>query len=178
MRRISRQAAGRMNLVKLRTSMRRARLESLPTLPTTMKGLAKILSARETQNLTLSLDGKDRLYAGKCGSASRRTFSILFASKRMLKMMQNVKIVFSDATFKPCPRNRKVHQVWSICTVRRNHVRALLFLSLISLWKRNVLITECYAVWTPYARLCRLSLLFVWLCVAEELKRMWRYLTK
>ncbi|KAK3931273.1 Dihydroorotase-like protein [Frankliniella fusca] len=124
---ISAQAASRIPLVKLRTAMRRARLENRPRLPRSLKDLDKILRQGQYKALSCSLDGKDSVYAGRAGSARQKNMSLIFVSKRMLREMNRrktgkVKELFCDATSCPTPRGLKVSQVWNISTVRSHHV--------------------------------------------------------
>ncbi|KAK3909688.1 hypothetical protein KUF71_017303 [Frankliniella fusca] len=124
---ISAQAASRIPLVKLRTAMRRARLENRPRLPRSLKDLDKILRQGQYKPLSCTLDGKDSVYAGRAGSARQKNMSLIFVSKRMLREMNRrktgkVKELFCDATFCPTPRGLKASQVWNISTVRSHHV--------------------------------------------------------
>lgn len=120
--RISRQAAALMSVVKLKTSMRRARLENRPKMPHTLKALDKVLRKRRYRALSRTLDGKDNIYIGRAGSSSRKTISLLFASKRRLKYMRRVDKIICDATFSPVPSGIKASQVWTISTTRLHHV--------------------------------------------------------
>ncbi|KAK3907416.1 RuBisCO large subunit-binding protein subunit alpha, chloroplastic [Frankliniella fusca] len=122
---ISRQAASRMPLVTLRPSMRRARLENRPQIPRSIKELDKILSRRRYRKLSCTIDGKDNVYAGRAGSASQKTISALFVSRRMLRYMnksRRVQSIFCDATFCPVPRGMKANQLFTISTIRQHHV--------------------------------------------------------
>ncbi len=123
--RISRQAASRMPLVTLRPSMRRARLQNRPQIPRSIKELDKILSRRRYRKLSCTIDGKDNVYAGRAGSASQKTISALFVSRRMLRYMnksRRIQSIFCDATFCPVPRGMKANQLFTISTIRQHHV--------------------------------------------------------
>ncbi|XP_052129972.1 uncharacterized protein LOC127751057 [Frankliniella occidentalis] len=103
--------------------MRRARLENRPRIPHTLKQLNKVLTMRRFRLLSKTMDGEDQLFAGRAGSASRKTLSLLFVTKRMLRYMgKRVRRIFCDATFSPVPRGMKASQVWTISTVRLHHV--------------------------------------------------------
>ncbi|KAK3916209.1 4-hydroxy-3-methylbut-2-en-1-yl diphosphate synthase (flavodoxin) [Frankliniella fusca] len=120
--RISRQAAARIPLVKLRSSMRRARLENRPQIPRSLKAFDKILRLRRYRALSRTLDGRDIIYAGRAGKASERTISLVFVTRRMVKYMKRVQKIFCDGTFSPVPRGIKASQVWTVSTLRRHHV--------------------------------------------------------
>ncbi|XP_034254909.1 uncharacterized protein LOC117653380 [Thrips palmi] len=120
--RVSRQAAARFSQVKLKSSMKRARLQNRPRIPHSLKDFDKILRQRRYRLLSRTMDGKDSVYAGRAGSASARTISLVFMTKRMAKYTKKVKKIFVDGTFSPVPRGVKASQVWTISTVRRHHV--------------------------------------------------------
>ncbi|KAJ1518904.1 hypothetical protein ONE63_011490 [Megalurothrips usitatus] len=119
--RISRQAACAIPLVKLRSSMRRARLENRPRIPHSLKDLDKVLRRKKWKALSRTLDGKDNVYAGRAGSAAEKTLSLVFFTRRMCKYLRKVKKIYCDATFSPVPRGMKAHQVWTISTVLMHH---------------------------------------------------------
>lgn len=120
--RISQQAAARIPPVSLRSSMRRARLENRPLIPRSLKALHKVLRQRQYRALSTTIDGKDNIYAGRSGSASRKTLALIFVTKRMRKYLKKVKKLFCDATFCPVPRRMKAYQVWTLSTLRLHHV--------------------------------------------------------
>ncbi|KAK3916108.1 Sulfite reductase [NADPH] hemoprotein beta-component [Frankliniella fusca] len=120
--RIPRQAAARIPSVSLRSAMQRARLEKRPLIPKTIKALDKILRQRQYRALHRTLDKKDYLYAGRAGSASSKTISAIFATKRQLRRMKKVRKLYCDATFCPVPRAMKAHQVWTLSTIRQHQV--------------------------------------------------------
>ena len=124
--RISRQAAARIPLVKLRSSMRRARLENRPLIPRSLKDFHKVLRQKKYRALSRTLDGKDNIYAGRAGSASEKTISLVFVTRRMRKYMRKVKKLFCDATFSPVPRGLRASQVWTLSSIRRHHVSMFL----------------------------------------------------
>lgn len=121
-----------MPLKQLRTALLRARAQRLPPVPSTLKGLARILEKPGNEILSATEDQKDSVFAGTSGKAREKTFSIIFASKRRLRYMakDGCKLVFSDGTFKPVPRKIKAHQIWTISTARQNHVRIQRFCKL------------------------------------------------
>jgi len=92
--------------------MRRARLENRPRIPHCLKDLDKILRQRQYRALS-KVGHKDSIYAGRAGSSRRKTISLIFVSKRMLKYMNKQKIstIFCDATFCPVPRGLRAYQV-------------------------------------------------------------------
>ena len=109
--------------MKLRSSMARARLESRPRVPKSLKDLDKVLRRGATyRKLSKTLDGADNVYAGRSGSAREKTLCLLFISRRMRKIMRKVKRVFADGTFAPVPRGLRASQIWTISQVRRHHV--------------------------------------------------------
>ncbi|XP_034246644.1 uncharacterized protein LOC117648296 [Thrips palmi] len=120
--RISRQAAARIPLVSLRSSMRRARLENRPRIPHSLKDFDKVLRSRRYRRLSRTMDGKDNVYAGRAGSAADKTISLIFVTRRMRRYMRKVKRIFCDGTFSPVPRGMKAYQVWTISTIREHHV--------------------------------------------------------
>lgn len=121
--RIKRQAASMIPLVKLRSSMARARLENRPRVPKSLKDFDKVLGrGSRYRKLAKTLDGEDNVYAGRSGSAREKTLCLIFMSRRMRHEMRRVKKVFADGTFAPVPRGLRASQVWTISEVRRHHV--------------------------------------------------------
>ncbi|KAE8743169.1 hypothetical protein FOCC_FOCC011262 [Frankliniella occidentalis] len=119
---------GGLTYVKLRSSMIRARRENLPPVPHSLLELATILEDPNYSFLNKTLDGQDRVYIGKFGQTAQGTRCLMFSSERALEYMSSqhspVLDVLSDATF--CiPTVLNGRQIWSIVTIRRNHVIVL-----------------------------------------------------
>jgi len=94
-----------------------------PKVPQTISGLSKILSSEKWEGLCRTLDKKDSIFAAAGGHGHDKTKFAIFASRRMIKYMAEVKDIFSDGTF--CtPAHLECSQIWNLVTVRRNHVRA------------------------------------------------------
>ena len=113
----------------LRPAMQRARSKCLPPIPRTIPELVEILTSPETQHLGMTLDGEDHIYAGSGGDVTTGTAFVILASKRMMSRLARVRKLFADGTF--CtPAGLECRQIWNLVTLRRHHVRPILFCAL------------------------------------------------
>ncbi|KAK3922600.1 Methylthioribose-1-phosphate isomerase [Frankliniella fusca] len=120
-------AAVNLPLIKLRPCMQRAREDRLPHIPHTLSQLSDALMRGENAHITQTLDGEDNLFAGVVGRSDNRTRCVLLFSKRKLKYMSSrrrVQKVFCDGTF-VVPSHMECSQIWTLITLRRNHIIVL-----------------------------------------------------
>lgn len=97
-----RRMRAKVTLVRMRTSMRNARLRNYPQLPPTLLDLTNILRDPRYSVITMTADGLDNLYSGSV-TDSEGFHSIVFASQRMLELMERTRTIFSDGTFRSVP---------------------------------------------------------------------------
>ena len=94
--------------------MVRAQAEHRPRIPHSFEELHETLEA--------SLDGEDLLYRGFSGAVGHR--SLVFMSDRVMQGIGPVSHVFGDATFYSRPNSPVSAQLYSLVTMRDNHVSA------------------------------------------------------
>ena len=115
---VSREVSSRVSLLSLRPSMVRAQSEHRPNIPQTFDVLAQVLQNDEELRSTLDVDMD--LYQGMTGVEGHR--SILFMSERVVNGLGNIRHLFGDATFYARPNHPASSQLYTVVSVRDNHV--------------------------------------------------------
>lgn len=118
---VRREVSNRVSLLSMRPSMVRAQSEHRPNIPQLFENLDEMLANHREFGRTL--DGQEELYQGMCGVAGHR--SIVFTSRRILDGVGDLRYMFSDATFYARPNSPHSAQLFTLVTVRDNHVSEL-----------------------------------------------------
>ena len=98
--------------------MVRAQSEHRPNIPHSFDELHQVLE--NSRELGRSLDMEVELYRGMTGNPGHR--SIVFMTNRIIDGVGNIRHLFSDATFYARPNNPNSSQLYTMVTVRDNHV--------------------------------------------------------
>lgn len=116
---VHRDVTNRVSLLSMRPSMVRAQADNRPNIPHSFEELHEILTNHA--ELGRTYDGQMELYQGMSGVPDHR--SIVFASRRVLDGVADLRYIFSDATFFSRPNSPNSSQLFTLVTVRDNHVR-------------------------------------------------------
>ena len=84
----SHEARSRLTVARIRTALRNERQRFLPDIPDTLFHLGLSLQQPQYQNVTLTSDGNDNIFAGYCGDFAAQTFSVVFMSKRQSAFLE------------------------------------------------------------------------------------------
>ncbi|KAK3912141.1 putative WRKY transcription factor 4 [Frankliniella fusca] len=122
-RNVPREVTSRVSLLSIRPSMVRTQAEHRPNIPYTFEGLDIVLQTH--QELRMSLDGQCDLYQGISGLFGHR--SLLFLSRRVVTGAGNIRYLFGDATFYARPNHPDSMQLYTLVTVRDNHILPLAY---------------------------------------------------
>ncbi|XP_034246305.1 uncharacterized protein LOC117648159 [Thrips palmi] len=117
--RYSRKVRCKMTLKRLRGSMYKTRMNKYPQIPHTMRELTQILLSND--KISKTIDDSENLYAGST-TATDGSHHIAFFSPRMLRFMENLKIIQGDGTFKSRPALPSSRQVFVLVTTWNNCV--------------------------------------------------------
>lgn len=112
---------------RIRTAMYNVRAQHLPRIPFSLPLLGHYLSLPQFAGVCETLDRRDNIFAGWCGTWSEGTVSVVFASKRLMQLLQQHKNVYADGTFRKRPKKPKCSQLFCIsitwvnrCTNRKH----------------------------------------------------------
>lgn len=103
--------------------MIRVQLENRPLIPRSFEELAATLT--NDRELGRTLDGNTELFQGMSGVEGHR--SVIFMSRRIMDSVEP-RHLFCDATFYARPCQPVSSQLFTIATVRDNHVSFFFFL--------------------------------------------------
>ncbi|XP_052131748.1 uncharacterized protein LOC127751763 [Frankliniella occidentalis] len=92
----------RVRLANMRSAMQRARYSALPPPPQSLEELTAILQDPRYRVLTATSDGRDNLYAASVNAADG-SHHVIFMTRRMARVLRQLKILFGDGTFKTLP---------------------------------------------------------------------------
>lgn len=127
--RFSRKAQSMNTAVRLRSAMRRARLQYLPRVPVDLLELHEVLTHPKYRYLTRTLSGKSYMYRGMCGSAEDKSLSLIFMSKKMESALRTAKKIFCDSSWDGRPAQPKSSQVFSMTTTWDHQVWTSVFVT-------------------------------------------------
>lgn len=102
--------------------MIRAQSEFRPNIPHSFEDLHSILE--NNPELRRTLDGEEDLYQGMVGIEGHR--SVVFISSRVVDGLENIRHIFCDGTFYARPNSPNSSQLFTVVTVRDNHVSKLI----------------------------------------------------
>lgn len=111
----------------IRPAMLRARLQSYPPMPNTLRGLFQVLTLPQNQDITSTRDAADNILASSAGHSRDRSRCIIFMSERQKRYARRVTKVFVDATYDPIPASLlpDCKQVLNFSATWRNHTLPL-----------------------------------------------------
>lgn len=78
---------------RIRTAMHNVRSHNVPRIPFSLPVLGHYLSLPQFSGVCETLDKQDNIFAGWCGTWSEGTVSIVFASRRLMQILQRHKNV-------------------------------------------------------------------------------------
>ncbi|KAK3932642.1 putative WRKY transcription factor protein 1 [Frankliniella fusca] len=120
-RNVPRDVSSRISLLSIRPSMIRTQSENRPNIPYSFEDFD--VELRNNQDLRTTLDGETDLYQGMAGAVGHR--SLLFLSRRVATGAGNIRYIFGDATFYARPNQPDSAQLYTLVTVRDNHILPL-----------------------------------------------------
>ncbi|KAK3914726.1 ATP synthase subunit beta [Frankliniella fusca] len=119
-RRYSRRVRRIMTMRKLRNPMYRARIESFPPVPESLRDLTRLLLRDEwREKISCTVDKDDNLYCGST-TATDNSHHVAFISARMRRFASRISILQSDGTFRARPQVPHSAQVFVLVTPWRN----------------------------------------------------------
>lgn len=121
-RNVHRDVSARVSLLSIRPSMVRAQSEHRPIIPHSFEELNETMEAN--LELRQTLDGEELLYRGAAGVQPHR--SLIFMSDRVVLGIGALSHVFGDATFYSRPNSPASAQLFTLVTMRDNHVIPLM----------------------------------------------------
>ncbi|XP_052130886.1 uncharacterized protein LOC127751409 [Frankliniella occidentalis] len=122
-RNVPRDVSSRVSLLSIRPSMIRTQSENRPNIPHSFEEFDNLL--RNTRDLCTSLDGECDMYQGMTGGYGHR--SLLFLSRRVVTGAGEVRHLFGDATYYARPNQPDSMQLYTLVTVRDNHILPLAY---------------------------------------------------
>jgi len=115
---VPRDVSSRISLLSIRPSMIRVQGENRPNIPHSFEELDLLLLHHD--ELGRTLDAEADLYQGMVGEVGHR--SLLFMSARILDGAGDIRHIFGDATYYARPNLPESSQLYTLITVRDNHV--------------------------------------------------------
>ncbi|KAK3932363.1 Threonine synthase-like 2 [Frankliniella fusca] len=114
--RLQPELACRFTVARMHSALHNARSSNYPKLPKTLIYLGVLLGLPNMRPICTSLDGTDYVFQGVVGLQGAKTVSVVFASGRMLQLLQSQPNLHMDGTFKKRPRKPKCRQIFNIVT--------------------------------------------------------------
>ncbi|KAK3931470.1 FLYWCH-type zinc finger-containing protein 1, partial [Frankliniella fusca] len=113
-RRYRRRVRARMTMPRLRSSMRKARLDTYPEIPPTLEELT-IELMDDSNGHIIHTEGDDSIYAGSV-TASDGSHHLIFMSNEQKWLLGEVRVIHADGTFKSRPASPASSQLFCIVT--------------------------------------------------------------
>lgn len=112
----------RFTVARMHSALLAARSSNYPKLPRTLINLGILLGLPNMRAICKTTDGTDYIFQGVVGSQVDKTVSVVFASGRMLELLQSQPNLHMDGTFKKRPRKPRCRQIYNIVTNHRGTV--------------------------------------------------------
>ncbi|KAK3916404.1 Prostate and testis expressed protein 3 [Frankliniella fusca] len=106
----------RFTVARMHSALLAARSSNYPKLPRTLINLGILLGLPNMRAICKTTDGTDYIFQGVVGSQVDKTVSVVFASGRMLELLQSQPNLHMDGTFKKRPRKPRCRQIYNIVT--------------------------------------------------------------